>query len=146
MHVVRPATQEDEESIFLLAAQLSPTFIVERSAFSVAFAHLLKADDVYLHVAATSGSVVAYLLGWNRIAFYSNGPVSWVQEIVVHPEHRRLRVGKLLMTHFESWSADRGARLVSLATQGASNFYLALGYQDSATYYKKPILPLRTTL
>lgn len=139
MHVIRPATREDEESVFRLAAQLSPKFVVERTAFSVAFAHLIEAKDVYLHVADSSGGVIAYLLGWNRLAFYSNGPVSWVQEIVVHPEHRRLRVGKLLMAHFEGWSADPGARLVSLATRGASDFYLALGYRESATYYKKTI-------
>lgn len=141
MHVVRPATHEDEEPVFRLAAQLSPKFVVERAAFSVVFAQLIEAEDVYLHVADSSEAVIAYLLGWTRLAFYSNGPVSWVQEIVVHPEHRRLRVGKLLMAHFESWSADRGARLVSLATRGASDFYLALGYRESATYYKKPIQP-----
>ena len=141
MHVVRPATQEDEESVFRLATQLSPKFVVERAAFSVAFAQLIEAEDVYLHVAGASGSVVAYLLGWSRLAFYSNGAVGWIQEIVVHPEHRRLGVGKLLTAHFESWSAERGGRLVSLATRGASDFYLALGYRESATYYKKPIQP-----
>ena len=141
MHVVRPATKEDEEAVFHLAAQLSPKFVVERPAFSVAFARLTEAEDVYLHVADSSGCVIAYLLGWTRLAFYSNGPVSWVQEIVVHPEHRRRRVGKLLMGHFEGWSADHGARLISLATRGASDFYMALDYRESATYYKKPIQP-----
>lgn len=144
MHVIRPATIHDEEAVYLLSTKLSQKFEIKRQAFSVAFAQLMQAEDVYLHVVVSSEHVIAYLLGWTRIAFYSNGPVGWVQEIVVDTKYRRRQLGRLLMDHFESWSADRGAVLVSLATRGASEFYLALGYRDSATYYKKTIEPNRS--
>ena len=138
---VRPAVEKDEEAVFGLAVQLSTKFVVERTAFSAIFPQLLKAEDVYLHVADEAGIVIAYLLGWTHLAFYSNGPAGWVQELVVHPEYRRNGVGKLLMEHFECWTAARGGRLVSLATRGAPEFYLALGYRESATYFKKAINP-----
>lgn len=141
MYEVRPAAPKDEKTVFDLASQLSAKFVVERSTFSTSFAQLMEADDVYLYIAESSGTVIGYLLGWTRLAFYSNGPVGWVQEIVVHPKHRRFGVGKLLMDHFEHWSADRGGCLVSLATRGASDFYQALGYRESATYYRKPTRP-----
>jgi GNAT superfamily N-acetyltransferase len=137
MSNVRPATYQDEEAVFHLASQLSSKFVVERSVFSSSFTQLANADDVYLRVAESSGTVIGYILGWNRLAFYSNGPFGWVQEIVVHPKHRRFGIGRLLMDDFERWSLDRGGRLVSLATRGASDFYQALGYRESATYYKK---------
>lgn len=137
--LIRPALEKDQEALFKLASQLSPKFIVDRSVFGTSLGKLRGSEDTYLHVAEATEEVVGYLLGWSHLAFYSNGPVGWVQEIVVNPEYRRLGIGESLMNHFEGWVALRGGRLVSLATRGARDFYLALGYAESATYYKKAI-------
>ncbi len=141
MTTVRHAVEKDEEAVFRLAQQLSSKFVVERGAFATAFSQLLKTEDAYLCVVEEPGEVIAYLLGWRRIAFYANGAVAWIQEIVVDPEYRRAGIGRLLMKHFEDWAANHGVRVVSLATSGATNFYLALGYAESARYYKKAIQP-----
>ena len=42
-----------------------------------------------------------------------------------------------LMAEFERWATERGAALVALATRRAAPFYLALGYEESATYFRK---------
>jgi predicted N-acetyltransferase YhbS len=139
MVTIRPVTLADEESVFRLAAQLSPNFDVKWDAFSRSFSKLAQSGDVFLHVAVDEGNVVGYLLGWIRLAFYSNGPVGWVQEVVVEPSHRRNGIGMLLMEEFESWTSKQGGTLVSLATSGAPGFYHALGYRESAKYYKKSI-------
>jgi GNAT superfamily N-acetyltransferase len=138
---VRAATHSDEQAIFKLARQLATSFVVERDAFTVSFLRILQTPDIYLHVAETSGQVIAYLLGWCQPAFYANGPVAWVQEIVVLPEHRRLGIGKRLMAHFEGWALERQCKLVSLASRRAGDFYQAIGYAESALYYKKAITP-----
>jgi hypothetical protein len=44
------------------------------------------------------------------------------------------------MAAFEQWAADRGSRLVGLATRRAAPFYAALGYEESAAYLRK-LLP-----
>jgi hypothetical protein len=41
------------------------------------------------------------------------------------------------MTVFERWSDRRGAKLVALATRRAAGFYRAVGYEESATYFRK---------
>jgi hypothetical protein len=41
------------------------------------------------------------------------------------------------MEAFESWAKSRGAALVALATRRAAPFYLALGYEESASYFRK---------
>ena len=41
------------------------------------------------------------------------------------------------MREFERRAAERGSRLVALATRRASAFYLGLGYEESATYFRK---------
>ena len=46
--------------------------------------------------------------------------------------------GRLLMAAAESWARSIGAAYVALATRRAAPFYCALGYAESATYFKKP--------
>ena len=64
-------------------------------------------------------------------------PVSWVEEIAVVSSLRRKGIGRALMARFEQWAATREARLVGLATRRAAGFYSALGYEESASYFRK---------
>jgi hypothetical protein len=41
------------------------------------------------------------------------------------------------MQGFEAWAAKRGSKLVALATRRAAPFYQALGYEESAIYFRK---------
>lgn len=41
------------------------------------------------------------------------------------------------MAAAEDWARDAGAGYVSLASRRAGAFYLALGYEDSAVFFKK---------
>jgi len=50
---------------------------------------------------------------------------------------QRQGVGRLLLQDFEQSAAERGAKLVALATRRAALFYQALGYHESATYFRK---------
>jgi hypothetical protein len=43
----------------------------------------------------------------------------------------------MLMRGFEAWARARECRLVSLATRRASAFYAAIGYEESAVYFRK---------
>jgi len=45
--------------------------------------------------------------------------------------------GRALMAAFEAWAAGRGCALVALATRRAAPFYRALGYEESAAYYRR---------
>ena len=63
--------------------------------------------------------------------------MAWAEEILVRSEHRGHGTGRALMTEFERWAARQGCALVALATRRAAPFYRALGYADSATYFRK---------
>jgi hypothetical protein len=41
------------------------------------------------------------------------------------------------MDAFEQWAAGQGCALVALATRRAAPFYRALGYEESAIYFRK---------
>ena len=46
-------------------------------------------------------------------------------------------IGEALMRDFEGWARSRECRLVALATRRAAAFYRAIGYEESATYFRR---------
>ncbi len=78
-----------------------------------------------------------YLLGFQHVSFFANGPVAQVEEILVRGSYQGQGIGRALMDEFERWAAALGCTLVTLATRRAAPFYHALGYEESATYFRK---------
>ena len=134
---MRNAATGDGDTILALATDFATSFAVEAEAFHVAFASLVAADDACLAVAEAAGEVIGYVLGFDHFTFYANGRVARVEEIAVRVDWRRQGVGNLLMQHIEEWATNRGCKLVALATRRAAAFYEAIGYEASATYYRK---------
>lgn len=60
-----------------------------------------------------------------------------MEEITVAESFRRLGMGRRLMEAFEAWATDREAKIIALATRRAADFYAALGYEESATFFRK---------
>ena len=140
---IRTATPEDTDPIFLLARDFATSFRVVERTFRKSLKEILSADDAILLVAedAEEAIVVGYCLGFEHSTFFANGKVGWVEEIMVRLSPRNRGIGRLLMTAFEDWAAGRGAKLVALATRRAARFYRAVGYEESATYYRKLLRP-----
>jgi GNAT superfamily N-acetyltransferase len=138
---IRPATAADASAVAGLAAGLAQSFEFSRASFDAHYPALLTAGNVCLLVAVTSpgpdGDCLGYLLGFEHLTFYANGPVAWAEEVMVRDGHRGQGVGRALMTAFERWARQRGCALVALATRRAAPFYRSVGYQDSAVYLRK---------
>jgi len=94
-----------------------------------------EADDA--EAVADLAAGLAYLLGFRHLTFYANGPVAWVEEVFVRGQHRGRGIGRALMSGFERWAAARNCALIALATRRAAPFYRALGYEESAVYFRK---------
>jgi GNAT superfamily N-acetyltransferase len=62
-----------------------------------------------------------------------------VEELFVLNEFRGKKIGKKLMEIIEERALERGSKLVALATRRASDFYKAIGYEESAKYFKKSL-------
>jgi GNAT superfamily N-acetyltransferase len=87
-------------------------------------------------------AVVGYLLAHSHLAFFANGPVAWVEEAMVEEAmvdeaHRGAGGGRILMEHAEAWSTSIGAAYVAFATRRARPFHEALGYEDSAVFFRE---------
>ena len=46
-------------------------------------------------------------------------------------------MGGALLSAFEQWAGGQGCALVALATRRAAQFYRAVGYEESAAYFRK---------
>lgn len=134
---VRRARTGDAVAVAGLAGELAQSFPFSRDQFDLAYPALVASQDACLLVAAEDGECLGYVLGFRHLTFYANGPVGWVEEILVRPECRGRGLGRALMSAFERWAAGHGCTLVALATRRAAPFYRALGYEDSAAYLRK---------
>jgi GNAT superfamily N-acetyltransferase len=142
---IRHATAGDAGAVAALAGGLAQSFAFSRASFDAHYPALLAASHACLLVAGTGvdaagDGCAGYLLGFEHLTFYANGPVAWVEEVFVRGDLRGRGIGRALMTAFEQWACGRGCALVALATRRAAPFYRALGYQDSAAYLRK-LLP-----
>lgn len=137
--VVRPARPEDGDRIWPLARDFATSFAPERAAFDATWEQLVVAPGTLLLVAeAGVHDVVGYLLANSHSTFLANGPVAWVEEVMVEQNTRRSGVGRL-MEHAEEWARSIGTAYLALASRRAGSFYLALEYDDSAVFYRKAL-------
>ena len=137
MPEVRQAGVADADVIAGLAAGLAQSFAFSRADFDVNYPALLAERNACVLVAEQDGDCMGYLLGFWHLTFFANGPVGWVEEVMVRREHRGRGIGRDLMSAFERWAAARECTMIALATRRAAPFYLALGYQESAVYLRK---------
>jgi GNAT superfamily N-acetyltransferase len=134
---IRPAQASDADAVADLASGLAQSFTFSRVRFGLSYPALLAADGVRLLLAVDGEERLGYLLGFQHLTFYANGPVGWVEEVYVRHQDRGRGVGRALMAAFEQWAAARGCTLIALATRRAAPFYRALGYEESAAYFRK---------
>jgi GNAT superfamily N-acetyltransferase len=137
---IRRARADDADDVARLAAALAMSFEFSEARFREHYPSLLAADGACLLLAVNGPASVGYLLGFRHLTFYANGPVGWVEEIVVRDEERGRGLGRILMNAFEQWATTEGCTLVALATRRAGPFYRALGYEESASYFRKVLI------
>jgi GNAT superfamily N-acetyltransferase len=137
--VIRSVRAGDHDELFALVERFASSFRPERSAFDASIQVLVAQEDAWLGVAEHAGRLVGYCLGFDHLTFYANGRVSWIEEIMVAESCRRQGVGRALMAELERWARSRGSKLVGLATRRAAPFYDSLGYEASATYYRRTL-------
>ncbi|TDD07443.1 GNAT family N-acetyltransferase [Nonomuraea diastatica] len=135
--LIRRAEKADADAVFALAREFALTFRPEREAFDFALPELLANEDALLLAAVVNGRVQGYLLGFVHLTLFANGPVAWVEEAMVGPGSRRQGIGRALLEEFEKWARSREAGYVAMATRRAPEFYHALGYEASATFFRK---------
>ena len=135
---VRPARLDDRDLVWPLTQQFATSFDPERLAFDSAYASLLGRSDTFVAVVELpTAGIAGYALASIHLTLFANGPVGWVEELMVSQDWRRGGMGASLMRAVEHWAAEQGAAYLALATRRAADFYGAIGYSESATFFRK---------
>ncbi len=136
--LIRPAENNDSSSVKSLAKSLATSFSFEDNSFIEIFNRLRADENARILVSMDEHGIVnGYLLGFVHDTFFANGAVAWIEEVYVSETVRLNGIGLALERHFEVWARARDAKLIGLATRRAASFYTAIGYEESAVYFRK---------
>jgi len=135
---IHPAEGDDSSSVKLLAQSLATSFTLDDESFNEIFNRLKDDESARILVSTDDDGVVnGYLLGFVHDAFFANGAVAWIEEMFVSDTARLNGIGLALERDFEVWARARDVNLIALATRRAASFYRAIGYEESAVYFRR---------
>ena len=80
-----------------VAGELAQSFAFSREKFDLSSPAVLASEDPCLLVAADGDDCVGYVLGFRHLTFYANGPVGWVEELLVTQDYRGRGLGRSLL-------------------------------------------------
>ena len=138
--LIRKADEADRNAVWSFVQELAVTFVPERAAYERMWESSQTRDDALLLIAEQDDRSIGYLLAHLHPTLFANAPVVWIEELFVRDQVRRRGVGSALVSAAEAWAGRREAAYVSLATRRAAAFYAGLGYEESATFFRK-VLP-----
>lgn len=134
---LRKVQPNDQENLLVVVQKFASSFKTNKEAFESTFEKLLEDENTDLIVAENETTLIGYVLVFHHPTFYANGTVSWVEELFVEEAFRKQGIGKQLMIHAEETATKRQSKLIALATRRADQFYQSIGYEASATYFRK---------
>ena len=134
---IRPALFADAEAVFGLLTQFATSYQPERAVFDRHFPRLIASDHAVVLVASLRGEVVGYALGSIALTLYANGPVLELQELMVSPECRKQGIGGMLVEAMLECALGAGCIEAVVPTRRAKNFYVRLGFEETATFLKR---------
>lgn len=139
---LRPATAEDVDAIYGLICELKQAEL-DRSAFHAGFAANLLDHNMRYQLAEQDGHIVGMIGLHMQFHLHHANWIGEIQELVVMPQARGLKVGSQLLAWAEAFAREAGAEMTELSTSvkrlDAHRFYLREGYTQSHFRFTKPL-------
>lgn len=139
---LRPATAEDVDAVYGLICELKQAEL-DRSAFHAGFAANLLDHNMRYQLAEQNGHIIGMIGLHMQFHLHHANWIGEIQELVVMPQARGLRVGSQLLAWVEEFARQAGAEMTELSTSvkrlDAHRFYLREGYTQSHFRFTKPL-------
>ena len=139
---LRPATAEDVDAVYGLICELKQAEL-DRSAFHAGFAANLLDHNMRYQLAEQNGHIIGMIGLHMQFHLHHTNWIGEIQELVVMPQARGLRVGSQLLAWAEEFARQAGAEMTELSTSvkrlDAHRFYLREGYTQSHFRFTKPL-------
>lgn len=137
-HGVHVGRFEDEAELWPLASALATSYRPTRDRFRESLRGILHDPRATVLVAIDEGEVAGYVHVLTHEAFHADGAIGWVEELMVREDRRGSGSGRALMRAAERWARGQsGIAYLAVATRRAEGFYRSIGYEESASYFKK---------
>ena len=139
---LRPATAEDVDAVYGLICELKQAEL-DRSAFHAGFAANLLDHNMRYQLAEQNGHIIGMIGLHMQFHLHHANWIGEIQELVVMPQARGLRVGSQLLAWAEEFARQAGAEMTELSTSvkrlDAHRFYRREGYTQSHFRFTKPL-------
>ena len=139
---LRPATAEDVDAVYGLICELKQAEL-DRSAFHAGFAANLLDHNMRYQLAEQNGHIIGMIGLHMQFHLHHARWIGEIQELVVMPQARGLKVGSQLLAWAEEVARQAGAEMTELSTSvkrlDAHRFYLREGYTQSHFRFTKPL-------
>lgn len=139
---LRPATAEDVDAVYGLICELKQAEL-DSSAFHAGFAANLLDHNMRYQLAEQNGHIIGMIGLHMQFHLHHANWIGEIQELVVMPQARGLRVGSQLLAWAEEFARQAGAEMTELSTSvkrlDAHRFYLREGYTQSHFRFTKPL-------
>ena len=132
---MRRARAGDGAQVWPLVRDFAVSYVPTEQIFERSFADLLARPDTLVLVAEEGGSILGYLLASWHGTLFADGPVAWVEELMVAPSVRRSGVGRATHRCGRALGALDPLRLPGPRERGAP----ATSTRRSATTPRRPI-------
>lgn len=137
---LRRATPEDAQAVYGLICELKQAEFDQR-AFNAGYQANLQDRNMHYHLAELDGHVVGMIGLHLQFHLHHANWIGEIQELVVLPQARGLKVGSQLLAWAEEFARDAGAEMTELSTSvkrvDAHRFYLREGYAQSHYRFTK---------
>lgn len=139
---LRGATPEDTHAVYALICELKQAEF-NRQAFSAGFAANLQDRNLRYQLALLDGEVVGMIGLHLQFHLHHANWIGEIQELVVMPQARGLKIGSQLLAWAEDEARRAGAEMTELSTNvkrlDAHRFYLREGYEQSHFRFTKAL-------
>jgi Acetyltransferase, GNAT family len=138
--VLRPATADDAQIVYALICELKQAEF-DREAFRAGFLANLQDRNMHYQLAGLNGEIVGMIGLHLQFHLHHARWIGEIQELVVMPQARGLKVGSQLLAWAEDAARQAGAELTELSTSvkrvDAHRFYVREGYAQSHFRFTK---------
>lgn len=139
---LRRATPDDTDAVYALICELKQAEF-DHQAFSAGFAANLQDHNMRYQLALLDGQVVGMIGLHMQFHLHHANWIGEIQELVVMPQARGLKVGSQLLAWAEEEARQAGAEMTELSTNvkrvDAHRFYLREGYEQSHFRFTKAL-------
>ena len=141
--VIRPATGADAAGLAALVTALGYRTIPTQMATRLGL--ILSDDDYATLIAEDEGTAVGFIGIRRGVAYEADEPYAQIMAVAVAASHRRLGIGRALLSAAEKMFDEAGIRVAVVSTgnqrSDAHRFYEANGYAFTGRRYLKRFGP-----